>query len=86
MIEQKAWAKPTTESLRPEKEVARGSKAKAGAKEAGEGEGEEAGADGHEPSDEETSVAWDGLCGVRSACGGWNAVLAWPCWQLRKLS
>ena len=34
--------------VRPEKEVARGSKAKAGAKEAGEGEGEEAGADGHE--------------------------------------
>ena len=39
------WFKVLT---RPEKVVARGSKAKAGAKEAGEGEGEEAGADAQE--------------------------------------
>ena len=71
------WFKVLT---RPEKEVARGSKAKAGAKEAGEGEGEEAGADGPEGKTQKKKKKKGGIKGAFKAVKAFAthpAVAAW---------
>ena len=71
------WFKVLT---RPEKEVARGSKAKAGAKEAGEGEGEVAGADGHEGKTKKQKQKKGGIKGAFKAVKAFAthpAVAAW---------
>ena len=71
------WFKVLT---RAEKEVARGSKAKAGAKEAGEGEGEEAGADGPEGKTQKKKKKKGGIKGAFKAVKAFAthpAVAAW---------